>query len=506
MNKQQKRAGLIFIGLILILASAWLLGFSVEPGIGLASDSYYYVSGADTLFNGDGFGRIAGDGEFKPTTHFPPIYSFALLMTRLASGERIDAVPVLHQALLMGVLTLGFLLVTHLTDSTAAGVIFILLAGLAPAMLSVFSWLLSEGMFLLVVAATLTIMAGYERQHSSRWLAVAGLLTGLAYLTRYTGVTLAAAIGLALLLTEDIGRWRKSALYLGTSALLPIIWLLRNWFIAGVTTNRSLGWHPISLEKIRSGMSVLAGWISPGQVPDFIRLGMLILLVGALLLGYFLAWRRNRKLGIVEASLLAFFLIYPTFLVLSISIVDAATPLDERILSPLFATILILSINLFCMGWHRFNWPGWIKASLAIGMVLFAGLTVVRGVRQAMDLHLDGQGFASARWSQSAMIDWLNGLPPDTILYSNELDAIYLLTGRLVYQIPIKWDPVRDQPRTDYDDQLEAMRLRLEAEDGYLVTFETLSNQQAFFPPEAELSQGMESVLVVPLGAVYRFP
>jgi 4-amino-4-deoxy-L-arabinose transferase-like glycosyltransferase len=506
MTERRKQLGLVLVGLLVVLASAWMLGYAIEPGIGLASDSYYYVSGADTLYDGEGFGRIAGNGEFKPTTHFPPVYSIVLLVTRLVSRETISAAPALHQVLLLGFLALVGILAYRLTSSYELSVVCILLVGIAPAMLSVFSWLLSEGMFLLVILGVFVVMTQYQRQRNPWWLALAGLLTGAAYLTRYAGITLAAAIGLAILLSDDTKRWSKLGQYLRSSALLPVLWLIRNWRIAGVTTNRSLGWHPISLEKVRSGLSVMAGWILPGQIPDILRLGVLFLLAVVIILGFFVMWKRGRKRGTVEISMLAFLLIYPAFLVISISIFDAATPLDERILSPMFPIALILAIHLISTSWVQHKWPGWIKPLAVIGIVVFAGLTMVRGVRQASEMHLDGQGFSSARWRQSALIEWLNAQPHGTTLYSNELDAIYLLTGHLVYQVPIKWDPVREQPREDYENQLEAMRLRLEAEDGYLVLMETLSNQQAFFPSETELSEGMESVLEASLGTVYAYP
>ncbi|MGD8603355.1 MAG: glycosyltransferase family 39 protein [Anaerolineales bacterium] len=506
MTERAKNLSFVLLGLTMLLAATWALGYAIEPGIGLTSDSYYYVSGADTLQAGLGFGRVAGNGEFKPTTHFPPLYSSVLLLARTAGGERIAAAAVVQQLCLLGMLALGSLLVYRLTGLRIMVLLFILLAGFSPAMLAVFSWLLSEGMFLLLILAALAAISQYQRSQTTVWLIAAGILTGLSYLTRYVGITLAAAIALAIFMTASSQRWRSTAIYLASSALLPLIWMVRNVLVAGATTNRSLGWHPITLEKLHSGVLVMANWLLPGQIPGIIRVGGLWVLAGILLLGSLIVWRRSRKAGLVEVSLLVFLVVYPVFLVASISILDAATPLDDRILSPLYPLAVIVGLVLLVRAWKTYDWPAWSRTVIVIGVALFCSLVLVRGFRQIKDMHLDGQGFANAHWQESALIAWLNDQPDGTTLYSNELDAIYLLTGHLVYQIPIKWDPVRQQPRDDFEEQLQSMRSRLESKDGYLVLVETLGSQQAFFPSEDELSQGLESILVTPLGTVYSFP
>jgi hypothetical protein len=204
--------------------------------------------------------------------------------------------------------------------------------------------------------------------------------------------------------------------------------------------------------------------------------------------------------------MLVFLLVYLAFLVVSISVLDAATPLDDRILSPIFPVGIILGLVLIAGAWKSLRWPAWGKAAIVVGAAVFSGLTLIRGVKLIQDMHLDGQGFANSHWRNSELIAWLNDQPDGTTFYSNELDAIYLLTGHPVYQIPIQWDPVRQQPRQDYQEQLGAMRSRLESESGYLIVLETLPSQQAFFPSEAELSQGLESILQTPLGTVYSYP
>jgi hypothetical protein len=101
---------------------------------------------------------------------------------------------------------------------------------------------------------------------------------------------------------------------------------------------------------------------------------------------------------------------------------------------------------------------------------------------------------------------WVRQLPGEVSIYSNELDAVYLQTGRQAFQVPIRWDPVREAPRDDYPEQLAAMRRRVQEEGAVLVLFATISGQQAFLPTEAELTDGLAEVFRSSDGAAYAGP
>ncbi|MGC1375025.1 MAG: hypothetical protein WA821_02310, partial [Anaerolineales bacterium] len=88
--------------------------------------------------------------------------------------------------------------------------------------------------------------------------------------------------------------------------------------------------------------------------------------------------------------------------------------------------------------------------------------------------------FASARWRNSKLIAAINALPPDTILYSNSPTAIYILTNRPAYIMPTPIDPVDNQPRGSFDDDVAQMRADLLAGKVALVVFQpSLENQAA---------------------------
>jgi hypothetical protein len=118
-------------------------------------------------------------------------------------------------------------------------------------------------------------------------------------------------------------------------------------------------------------------------------------------------------------------------------------------------------------------------------------------------MFADGQGFASRAWQESELIGFVNFLRPGAPLYSNEIDAIYLLTGRPAALVPIRWDPARDAPATGYQASLETMRSRLKDGRGALILFNTMEKQESFLATVEDLTAGLTPVLIASDGAAY---
>lgn len=499
---------------ILILAFFALVGVAVlfyctRWGIGLGSDSFYYISGANNLQDGLGYSRPSGDGSVRLITHFPPVYSFFITALSLVGLDTMEAARWLN-ALLFG----ANIFVIGLTLHRFSASLWIALAGAfatlsSPVMLSVHSWALSEPLFLLFVLLALWTLGSYLEGRRRLHLLVASAFAALAYLVRYVGSTVIMTGAVVMLLPFGLN-WRKRAtsltLFLGTSLLGPCLWLLRNVLVAGSATNRVIGWHPITLQQVGEGLNTFSLWLLPSRVPEILRCGIAILVALSLLVLsvriFFTARARcgggDDKTSTLpaHASVVTIFaIIYLTFLVLSISFLDASTPLDGRILSPLYLAGLLLVLYLFhllLISKVRGRWSKIVFLALLLGFMMF---TAVRGGRLALNLHANGQGFASREWRDSEVVKWVETLPEGLPIYTNEMDGLYLLTGRAAYQIPIKWDPVRATPRTDYEEQMMAMRARIWSERGVLVLFHTLARQQVIFPSEEELTKGLDPIL-----------
>jgi hypothetical protein len=90
---------------------------------------------------------------------------------------------------------------------------------------------------------------------------------------------------------------------------------------------------------------------------------------------------------------------------------------------------------------------------------------------------------------------------PQTLIYSNEIQALYFLTGRNAVFIPTRLNPATGEPRADYGVSLARMRERLISEEGALVLIDPseLSSEQM-----SELVEGLVLEAELSDGAVYR--
>lgn len=495
--------------LLLGAAAAGLLLYATPWGLGLGGDSYYYVSGAEGLAAGEGYTRLAADGTRRPITHFPPLYSAALAVASRVWGGPLQSARVLHAVLFGLNMALVGWHVRRGTGSEPLGFAGAALFGFSGVMLAVHAWLLSEALFLSLVLLSTAAAAEYLETGRHRWkLAVGAAAAGLAALTRYVGVALALSQAVVLLSYGGRTCRRKrtdAVLWLALALAGLVAWASLNALTGASVTNRIVSLHFPAAEKWSEACLTVGRWLLPLRVAG--RIGCVLTLGLLVSGGIATAWRllplgaRSPTPGdSVLVSSVMFGLVYALLLGFSLVFFDASTPLDDRILSPLYIFGLVAGIGLLAPAAARRGLPRLVLA-VALGGLL--AMTSVRCGLRVSQLRQDGMGYASKAWRDSRLVGWVLHLPAHVSVYTNELDAIYLLTGRQAYQIPIWWDPVRAAPREDFEQQLAGMRTHLVSGEAVLVLFDTLSSQQAFFPPQEQLVEGIPLVFRAPDGAVY---
>ncbi|NLF51372.1 MAG: hypothetical protein GX577_09575, partial [Leptolinea sp.] len=118
--------------------------------------------------------------------------------------------------------------------------------------------------------------------------------------------------------------------------------------------------------------------------------------------------------------------------------------------------------------WKRGGWACGI--SVAVMMLVFlAG--AYDGRRAVIDLHADGQGYASAYYRNSLTIDALKRMPKSTI-WTNRVPAVNLLAERPAYALLAPIDPLTRQKRPNYDSSLRNIRQSILDGKAILVVFE----------------------------------
>lgn len=517
---QRNQLVLFFVLLVVIAIGAMAtLAVSTTAGLGFGNDSVAYVGAARNILDGNGYARTSGGGEIKPITHYPPLFSLTLVAG--AALVHYDPIRVARALIifLWGLSTfLGGWLTWRMTRSMIAGLLFAFFFATNGALLFVYAVIMSEPLYIVLTFVAFLSLFAYlssfplfshpifsriakpsPRENGGTeggllWLFAAGILSGLAYLTRYSGLAILATIVLVLLLVETgwKAKLRSVLLYAAGAAPFMLAWMLRNTLRGLSATNRELNFHPISAEKIDTGFRQIWDWLIPGwfagQTSDWPVLSILrasrdwsgtpYLVVGVII-GFLFVWlvltaRRlwgNRK----DAALVLFFtstlylFVYLAATIFSLLFFDASTPFHDRILAPIYISLLTAFIVFGMWLWRKSGAP--LRVLLVILVFSAAWVSTVNTMQAINRLQQDPLGFASTRWRTSKVIAAIEALPPDTLLYSNSPTAIYILTDRPAYIMPTPIDPVDQEPRENFKTDLADLRADLLAGKTALIIF-----------------------------------
>ncbi|MGD8603035.1 MAG: glycosyltransferase family 39 protein [Anaerolineales bacterium] len=492
----------ITVGVFSILAAALVL-LATRQGAGVTADSIVYYNAADFLLEGKGISRLAAEVGYKPVTHFPPLYPAVLAGMRLLGFEIDTAARMLNAGLLFGLVWLTAYLLPRREYGPWTRVVGAALVGLSPILLDVFSWAMSEPLYIAAMLLSLAGGSAYLRSGDRKSLVLAGLAAAAAYLTRYSGLAGIACLG-AVFLFLPTQPWRRKMMDLVIfviTAIGPVVmWMVRNLIVAGSATNRQLAWHPISLTELKRWFHILFAWLLPFEFTHsalLFTIGVFALFLAGILLVQF----RNRfqplaaylkQLPDHPLRLLTgwFSLIYALMIMASISLFDASTPLNFRITSPMYVSLLLYALTHMPgrLEWYRDD----RRHRLAMLMIiLLVGSYAYRSVALASELSKDAQGYASSLLIPSSQVELIQSLPDDIVIYSNNLEAMYYFYDRAALIVPSETDAVSQLENEGFSQELDAMRLTLASGRGVLIIF--YSRQREGYPPPV-LVEGLELI------------
>jgi hypothetical protein len=519
----------VAFGLLAVIGTVLILTATPE-GLGLSDDSIAYIAGARSLLAGDGY-REAWLESNQFVTHFPPAFSGTLALLGLLGLNPINGARLVN-SLLFGVnaFLLG-LLGWRATKSSVAGIVLAALFVVNDSLLRVHAVAMSEPLFLFFSllaflcfdfyfnpALTPNPSPDYGRgEKSIGWLIATGLLTSLAYLTRYSGLALVATFIVTLVLLNDT--WKKritsTLIYLAGFAPLTIAWSIRNSMVAGNATNRSLVWHPVTGETLKQGLRTFSEFLVPVEEwrSAWFKSPEIFLAVIAIILVAVLTWilvnglRRFFKPSTPMPEVVGFtnglyIFGYLASTLFSISLFDASTPLKVRILAPVYLPLLLLLVHAGTWVWNRRQRAGRV---IVVGLAtLVFSVSIVGQARTVTDLTGGGTGFASFKWYDSKVMDYLKTLQGSSI-YTNEPGAVYLYTGRGCRVLPSQVDPVTGLAHPNFEAGVQALRADVLAGRAVLVLFDAgaaVNDQQDYLL----LTQGLYLVFKAGGDVVYYAP
>jgi 4-amino-4-deoxy-L-arabinose transferase-like glycosyltransferase len=501
---------LFFALLLLSLLAVALVILATRLGIGVTPDSTVYLEAARNLIGGRGLIALAADGELRPMTHYPPLYSSLLALIGLAHLS-IEGAARWLQAFIFGanILLVGFVIARSARNSFWLPIVGALLTLTAPDVVAVNTLALSEPLFILLAVGCLAALAEYLKNVRPGWLVLAASLAALALLTRYVGVT-SIVTGVAALLLLPKRDWRRrlaSAVVFGAIACLPmVLWFIRNVSRTGSQTDRHMIFHPPGLKQFVVAFSTVASWLLAGKVRGDLRIGIFVAeTILAVLFLLYLRKRIRHSSGADDAGrvidhdknfkqlplvLTIFIVSYMGFIIIATSLFDLVI-FDERTLLPVHVVSIVLVLVCASRLLVRFPNIRGIRLALVLAAIAVLGSYFIRTASWFERTRDDGQGYASRQWKESETVQRVRRLAPGIPIYSNAPDGIYFLTGRPAILVPEKTVFVTGRPNQNYETELAQMGSRLKTGGGALVYFNTLP-ERWYLPSESELRMKLE--------------
>lgn len=498
------------------------LFLALSPQIGVWHDSVFYLKSAENLLSGNGLGIHTSLDDVRPLVHFPPLYPLLLAALSGITGLSVTMAAKILAVLLLGAnAMLAALLIWKITQNVAATLITCFGMTMLHVIVNLHLLAMSEPLFiLLMLLFLLSLYRHVALQQKLKHLIWAAVFGALAWLAHYAGGVLLPIGILALILMQTMPFKRKiiqSAIFSGIFILPNAVWMIRNLVLTGITANRTLNLHlpwqnnPTFFGNLKS---VISKWFFPSFIPDWLSLAF----IGALMAGMLgfvtltilrtphgdkTPTQRERNIFVAIMLLVIFCVVYATFILASISLFDASTPLDDRILFPVVLGGFLLAVMLVFSHIPRYKTElyQWLVLGLFAAFILQSG---IRSTIKLVNLAGEGTGFSAVAWQTSPTLQFVATLPAETYLASNQSFALYYVLNRPTVWLPEGYDPVKAQPNDNYDATIANLRLTLLERQGALVIFQPYDT--AIFPPIGVLTNGMIELGRFEDGVVYAFP
>jgi hypothetical protein len=500
-------AGFFLLLVLMSVAGVYLVLLATRRGVGLGSDSAVYIAAARNWLAGYGLSWVSAGMEASPVTLHAPLYSLVLAGLQVLSVDPLTGARFVN-ALSFGleVFLIGYLLKRAIGPSSFSLLGSLLLLAMGEA-IGIHSWAMSDPWYLALSLLGIALLSCFLEW--PRWflLVAAGIAVGLACLTRYVGLALAVAGSFALLLDSRAG-WRRRLLNVGLLLALSVgltaAWFARNLLLTGQAGGRVFGlyWGMLS-PVISQGLPIVLNWFLPLRLVTWLvqRPAMLWpLAAGGLLVVSLLLWREVKAGPGGALRLIVLYLVfYCGFVVLTSVFFKPGSDIDERILFPAYTCLLAILMFALRKLWDHRNWL--LRAAVVLLCVVLVRNKLVYAYWIVHNLQEDGQRYASAAWRESPTIAAVESLSP-SIIYTDDIAAIYLLANRFSYSIPRRLDAVSNACLPGYPQALHRMRDRIASGEAVLVLFQPDSTPPDMAPLE-DLTWGLTPIYLSADGVIY---
>jgi 4-amino-4-deoxy-L-arabinose transferase-like glycosyltransferase len=480
MDRTAKTDFLVILLFFIISVFAFFVAlWSLSRGIGVSPDSIEYITTARNLLSGKGFQSLNGE-----LVHFPPLYPLLLAFVGIFVKDLLLAARALTCFLFF--LCAFFVAVASYgatKKSAVAGLCSLLIFISSSAMATIFTRAWSEPPFLLFSFSAYILLSLFAAKRKKWLLIFSSVCLGLAMTTRYTGISLVPPMIVVLLLRRDRRPMEKiadCALLLAIGCLPLATWLLKNYNVVHTSTGRSLALHLIGMKNIIQFAGTLANFILPIGIPAFLKMSILVLGGGLMVVGFLNAvktriqsWKTD--FGFVTLLSTALFSVtYVIFLFASISVFDASTPLDFRILSPLFFFLMFFIPSLIWKG-NRITKSSFALLILPLLLIVTIAVNGYASLKIWKKSHSEGLSYTSQAWKDSDIVKWLKSTPISKTIYTNGWDVIIFFTGKAAHQLPNEASLTSLLANPRYEEEMKQLKAAIERKEALVVYFPAIT-------------------------------
>lgn len=497
------------ISVFAVLGAFLIIYGSSEYGLGITHDSVAYEHAARSLYDNL---KLEYFGYGSPFIQWPPLYPF-LLTLGLMSGIEPGVFAMYINAVVYGaIILISGLWVFDSTGSITRMVVSGIFLTLAYPLYYTGRFMWSEILFILFCLISLIFLDNYTRNYFAKntaghvsliYLAGAAVFAALASLTRYLGLTLIMA-GMVILLAQKKKMLTKllEIIFFGAVSSFPLlVWLARNFILTDTFTG---GRSPSSFtftQVFLGFFDVAAGWIMSsnyGSAPHIVIWVLIIFVLAAIVKQKLFYTNKNINKTFV---LTVFILFYSVYLIITASIV-AFDNMNTRLLSPLypfFFLALIYALPTYIESFTENKTKAVVLGLLCSLIFLMPVLNSYTDIKKEMfSTGKNGSGFLASQWWKGSMIvEYVEEIPRDAMIISNNPDIIYAITGRIARFPP--------KPGQVYWYGAKRLKEHLpEYENVYLLWFASTYNDQIL--NEDDMSEYFEMIPVkeFPSGRIYK--
>ncbi len=503
----------IFLLFITLLSMGLVLVATSRYGLGLSTDSVYYLSGADNIAAGRGFLDFKG----FPLTLWPPLLPFIIGLVSKLTGFTTLLISEIANLLCLALIIFsgGLLLKTSALDKRYWFYIGTFSISISVSLISLASNIVTDLSFILFSILFLLTMKSYCKNKSRKALLLMALIAGLSALLRWIGVSF-ILIGAVLISIQNWGRWKlwfKDNLIFGFLASLPfVLWTVgRNYSL----THNFVGHRSIAdidpFGNLAFSYARISQWFLPNSITKRVDI-FIFLFIGILILALINKRGEIKKWGesLFGSSNIVFLIFIPVYFVSMIFTTitnDHTAQYDDRyqliIFLPLLIILFITIEKLLLLRLAKWNRLANVAVIALLGVWLsYHGFLTYRFIQASLGEGVAYYNIYNVRdYRQSGFIDFLQHYEfiEDIPFYSNNASAVYLYTKRQV-----------DNSSNDTisflasDEYLMSEVISWPPEDmAYLIWFTPNLKRNYYSPAQLEAVSSLELVHSEPDGEVY---